>query len=464
MSRLHSLAVKLMLALGLTVAVAVGAVALLVNASASRGFSAYVSEGMRERVAALVPALGEYYAAQGGWSGIDRYLGHGRMMGAMGGGRMQGNPWIGMGGVVLADADGQVLVDTTSAGRHGALSSPERAAAEGIRVDGQVVGYLLAGSGPQEAAFEANLGRSILYAGLLAGLVAIGLGLVLTRSVLRPLRVVEEGARRIGQGELRHRVPVASRDEIGSLARQFNEMAAALERQEGLRRAMMADVAHELRTPLSVIRGQVEALQDGVFPLTLENVTPIHDQVLLLGRLVSDLRLLALAEAGQLPLERAEIDPAETAHRAAAAFAARAQEAGVALRVEAPEALPPLWADGQRVEQVLSNLLGNAIRYTPAGGTVTLRVTDQGARLLFAVADSGAGIAPDDLPHVFDRFYRADASRSRADGNTGLGLSIAKQLAEAHGGDITVTSALGAGTTFTVVLPRLSAPEDPPPR
>ncbi len=201
MSRLHSLAVKLMLALGLTVAVAVGAVALLVNASASRGFSAYVSEGMRERVAALVPALGEYYAAQGGWSGIDRYLGHGRMMGAMGGGRMQGNPWIGMGGVVLADADGQVLVDTTSAGRHGALSSPERAAAEGIRVDGQVVGYLLAGSGPQEAAFEANLGRSILYAGLLAGLVAIGLGLVLTRSVLRPLRVVEEGARRIGQGE-----------------------------------------------------------------------------------------------------------------------------------------------------------------------------------------------------------------------------------------------------------------------
>ncbi len=192
-------------------------------------------------------------------------------------------------------------------------------------------------------------------------------------------------------------------------------------------------------------------------------MTPIHDQVLLLGRLVSDLRLLALAGAGQLPLERAEIDPAETAHRAAAAFAARAQEAGVALRVEAPRgAAAPLgrWAG---VEQVLSNLLGNAIRYTPAGGTVTLRVTDQGARLLFAVADSGAGIAPDDLPHVFDRFYRADASRSRADGNTGLGLSIAKQLAEAHGGDITVTSALGAGTTFTVVLPRLSAPEDPRP-
>ncbi len=460
MFRFRSLAYKLTAAFVLVVAVAVGAVALLVNASASRNFTDYVSEGVRGRMEELVPALQDYYATQGRWEGIDSYLEHGRMMGGMagaGGRRMQGNPWVGIGGVVLADAQGSVLSDTTSGRRGGPLSAQELAQAEPIHVDGRVVGYVLAGSGPQEAAFETRLGQSILYAGLLAGLVAIGLGLLLTRSVLRPLRAVEEGARRIAQGDLSQRVDVDTPDEIGSLARQFNAMAATLERQEDLRKAMMADVAHELRTPLAVIRAQVEALQDGVFPLTPENVAPIHDQVMLLGRLVNDLRELALAEAGQLPLERAEIDPALAARRVAASLAARAADAGVDLRVDAPSGAAPLWADGQRVEQILSNLLANAIRYTPAGGTVTLRLADSGDQVAYSVEDTGTGITPEDLPHVFDRFYRADASRSRSEGTTGLGLSIARQLAASHGGDITVTSEVGVGTAFTVTLPRTHA-------
>jgi len=458
--RLHSLALKLTLALVLVVAVAVGAVAALVSASATRGFSDYVSEGVRWRLEALVPALEEYYAAQGGWQGIDRALGRGRMMGnAPGGGHMQGNPWTGIGGVLVADADGTVLTDTTSDRHAATLSAEELARARPIQVGGETVGYVLAGSGPQEAAYQERLGTSILYAGLLASAVAIGLGLLLTRSVLRPLRIVEDGARRVGEGDLGYRVQVQTQDEVGDLARQFNTMASKLEEQEGLRRAMMADVAHELRTPLAVIRGQVEALQDGVFSLTVENLAPIHDQVILLGRLVNDLRELALAEAGQLPLERTDIDPAAPARSVAASFAARARDVGVDLRVELPDGLAPLWADAQRVEEILANLMSNAIRYTPSGGKVTLRLIDGTDCVVYRVEDTGAGIAPEDLAHVFDRFYRASPSRSRGDGGTGLGLSIARQLAASHGGDITVMSEVGVGTTFTVTLPRACPPD-----
>lgn len=455
MARLHSFSVKMMLALGLVVVVAVGAVALAVNASASRHLEDYVTEGMRGRAAALAPTLESYYAAQGSWRGIAQYLMPGPMMGrGMGAMRMHGNPLTSLGGIVLADADGHVLLDSTTNGDLDALSPRALEVAEPLTVGDEVVGYVMIGSGPQEALLEENLGRSILYAGLAAGAVAIALGFVLTRTVVQPLQVVAEGARRIGRGDLDHRVAVTARDEIGDLARQFNEMAAALERQEQSRQALTADVAHELRTPLAVIRAQVEALQDGVFEFSPESVAPIHDQVLLLGRLVDDLRTLALAEAGQLPLECAETDPAALAERVAAAFGPRARDVGVDLGVDAPADLPPLHADAQRLEQILGNLLANAIRHTPAGGRVHLRVADEGQRLAFRVEDSGSGIPPDELPRIFDRFYRGDPARANANGSTGLGLSIAKKLVEAHGGEITVESVVGAGSTFTVRLPK----------
>ena len=455
MARLHSFSVKMMLALGLVVVVAVGAVALAVNASAGRHLEDYVTAGMQARAAALAPTLERYYIARGSWAGVAESLQPGHAMGrGMGPMRMHGNPLAGLGGVVLADAGGQVLLDTTTNGGLDRLAPALLRVAEPLEDEGgAVVGYLVVGSGPQEALLAENLGRSILYAGLAAGAVAIALGLVLTRTVARPLQVLAEGTRRIGQGDLAHRVAVTSPDEIGDLARRFNEMAAALERQEESRRALTADVAHELRTPLAVIRAQVEALQDGVFDLTPEAVAPIHDQVLLLGRLVDDLRELALAEAGQLPLERSETDPAALAERVAAAFGPRAQTAGIDLRVEAPAGLSPLWADAQRLEQVLANLLTNALRHTPPGGRVALRVAEEGGRLAFRVEDSGSGIAPEDLPHVFDRFYRGDPARSTGDGHTGLGLSIAQGLARAHGGEITVESCPGAGSTFIVTLP-----------
>jgi len=450
-----SFALKLILALVLTVFVAVVVVAIPVNFSASRQFENYVVLGMRPWMRVLLPLLEEYYTAQGSWTGVEKVLLENARpgMGPQRGAGMGMQSAEGM-NILLADTQGLVMGDT--AGRYEGKKLSRAVLQQGlpIQVSGRTVGYLLSSSGPREEEFRTKLNQSILLAGGVAGVLAILLGLILTRSLVKPLRVVRDAARRIGAGELSHRVPVASRDEIGDLAAQFNEMAEALERDEQLRRQMMADIAHELRTPLSVIRGQVEALQDGVFALSAENIAPIHDQTLLLGRLVEDLRDLALAEAGRLPLECAEVAVDRLIRRVVEAFQPRAREKGLALSAELPESLPPALADAQRLEQVLGNLLNNALQHTSQGGTITVRAWEEPGRVSFAVQDNGVGIAAEDLPHIFERFYRSDKARSRANGSTGLGLSIAKQLIEAHEGTISVESAPGKGSTFTVRLPQ----------
>jgi len=356
--------------------------------------------------------------------------------------------------MVLADERGYVIYDPS--GRYLGQSLRSSTLGDGlpIEVDGTTVGYVIAGSGPREQEFSARVNRSIIGASIVAGLVAILLGLLLIRTVVRPLGIVRDAAQRIGSGELSFRVPVASEDEIGDLARQFNEMAAALEQDEISRRKMMADIAHELRTPLAVMRGQAEALEDGVFPLTPENVAPIRDQTILLARLVDDLRDLALAEAGQLPLELSDVDLSRLVPRVIRYFQPQAQAKGLSLSVDLAKSLPLIQADSQRLEQVLGNLLSNALRHTPEGGAIRVKAWSEAASVCFAVIDNGQGIASDDLPHLFDRFYRAGVARSRSDGGTGLGLSIAKQLVEAHGGEITVKSEFGKGATFTIRLPR----------
>lgn len=460
MLRLDSLRVKLALALALTVAVAVFTLTVAVNHAASNQFTSYVMSGALRRAEALAPTLVDYYEQRGGWEGVGAALTSAlwpqasqvrNRNGAPGHGA---GPFGAPGGLVLADDSGRVIYD----GTNGAIAETSLSPAilgKGIPLEanGQTVGYLLPAKGPNELAFEEQLNRSILYAGLAAGVVAIVLGALLTRAIMRPLSIVEEGARRIADGDLSHRVRVNSRDEIGDLARQFNEMAEALQRQESLRRAMVADIAHELRTPLTVIRGQVEALQDNIFELSQENIQPIHDQVLLLGRLVEDLRELALAEAGALPMERIPVALYDVVRRAVAAFQQRAGEQGVNIHTQLQAEVPAIEGDPQRIEQVLANLLSNAMRYTPSGGSVTIKLTADSHWAYISVTDTGSGIAPEDLPYVFDRFYRADAARAKATGGSGLGLSIAKQIVEAHGGAITVQSSLGVGTTFTVRLP-----------
>jgi signal transduction histidine kinase len=309
-----------------------------------------------------------------------------------------------------------------------------------IQVDGQRVGTLIlegtAMMGSDGDALVAGVTRSVLIAALLAGLVAFLLGAVLIRQITSPLAALTEASQQIARGDRNVRVDVRSNDELGHLGQTFNGMVTALETQERLRRNLMADVAHELRTPLSGIQGTVEAMQDGVFPLTSENLENIHEQVMLVNRLVEDLRTLANAEAGQLPLQHAPVDLAAVATRFRAAHLYEAQQKCIDLALHIDEPLPSIQGDEERVGQILGNLLANALRHTPAGGVVDLSLSASNGYVEIAVVDSGEGIDPVDLPHLFDRFYRADHSRSRRSGGSGLGLAIVRQLVVAHGGQV----------------------------
>ena len=435
------------------VALAVGTVALLTNRSVQKNVARYVSVESHWRVTLLLPLLTDHYRETSSWADAETVFEPGP---TGGGGQGYGRRGEGQGGMglILTDPDGWVVYDTQ--GRHwGKQVNTSLRWSQPITLDNQVIGYLVPSTGPTEQELQSRLNRSLVWAGLLAGAVAIGLGLLLTRALGRPLQDLRAAARRIASGEFSFRVPITSRDEIGDLAEQFNDMAAVLERDEALRRQMMADIAHELRTPLSVIRGQVEALQDDIFPMTTENLQPVFDQTVLLGRLVKDLHDLALAEAGRLPMEHTPLDVAELVRRVVEGFQPRARREEIRLINSAECDLASVSGDPQRLEQVLANLLNNALRYTPGGGSVQVRAWNAAESVVIAVQDDGPGIPAEHLPHIFERFYRAEKSRNRAEGGTGLGLSIAQQIVQAHGGRMEVQSTVGVGTTFTVYLPRM---------
>jgi two-component system OmpR family sensor kinase/two-component system sensor histidine kinase BaeS len=260
-------------------------------------------------------------------------------------------------------------------------------------------------------------------------------------------------------GDLSVRVGNSAVREIDDLAGAFNTMASSLSDADRQRRQMTADVAHELRTPLAIIRGRLEGMQDGIYSATPEQIATLLNETALLERLIEDLRLLALADAGQLPLYKESIAPGALIHSVAQSFAQQARSRGVELRVAELPSLPEVEADPQRIAQVLSNLVANSLGHTPAGGPVLLSawvgVQDPVERraVYVSVSDTGSGIAPGDLSHIFDRFYRADPARARAGGGAGLGLAIAKRIIEAHQGTIHAQSALGKGTTVSFSLP-----------
>jgi signal transduction histidine kinase len=256
----------------------------------------------------------------------------------------------------------------------------------------------------------------------------------------------------VAKGALGRQVEVRSRDELGTLAESFNLMSTDLARASSLRRQMTADIAHDLRTPLSVILGYTEALREGKLSGEQDIYDTLYAEAQHLQRLIDDLRTLSLADAGELPLARQVVAPHSLLDRAASAYRAQAETQHIALVVQANPDLPEVAVDPERMAQVLGNLLSNALRFTPAGGAITLSATAQGKMVQLGVADTGSGIAADDLPRVFERFYRADTSRQH-DGSSGLGLAIAKSIVEAHGGSINVASTRGVGTTFTLTLP-----------
>jgi two-component system, OmpR family, sensor histidine kinase BaeS len=250
---------------------------------------------------------------------------------------------------------------------------------------------------------------------------------------------------------------VKGRDELASLARTFNRMANSLEDAETRRRSLTADIAHELRNPLAVQRANLEAMQDGLYPVSTEALEPVLEQNLFLTRLVEDLRMLALADAGELILERAETDLAKLVEQIVERYKPQASLRQIRLEIVDGNVSPKLhsvWVDPVRIEQILGNLLSNALRHSPEGGLVRICLSSDESNLRLEVHDDGTGIPEDSLDHIFDRFYRADRSRSRVEGGTGLGLAIARKLAEAHGGTLQACNHPEGGALFTLTLPR----------
>ena len=467
---LRSLRFRLVLTIvGLTVVVAT-AVSLLTALATRHEFSRFVeveSTGPAPIDPADVGPLASHFERVGDWSGVEPVL---RALA-----ERSKAIWM------LFDADGVLVVSTSSAPdelvrlsgdetlevtRGGALSGDEqrmvvRGALHIDQADGRTVGLLfrLPDDPDPELSPESGFTRSVVrwhYLAVAGGAVlALILGLALSRSVVGPVERLTRAARAMERGDLGAHVEVRSSDEIGELAGAFISMSAAIERQERLRRGMVSDVAHELRTPLTHMRCRLEAVQDGLAATSDDLVSSLHEEVLHLGRLVDDLQELALAEAGRLHLA-----PESVGVDAAIRQVAEAQPsaADARLAIDVPRNLPPVLVDPDRFRQVLRNLLSNALRHAGAGGRVTVEASDDGDMVRVRVSDSGPGIAPEHLPNVFERFYRADTSRAtdpvtgRPTG-LGLGLTIARELLTASNGRVAVERTGPAGTTFVVEVP-----------
>ena len=301
---------------------------------------------------------------------------------------------------------------------------------------------------------------AIAVAGVL--FITVAAALAVSQRILRPVTALTTAAQRMEDGHFDERVPVRRDDELGNLGRAFNSMSESLEHSISLRRRMTSDVAHELRTPISNIRGYLEAAQDGVAPLTPQLVDSLYEDTIHLQQLVEDLQEISIADAGQIRLERQLEDLDHLVQHAITAHQPRAISEGIVLN-QGNLAGGRVEMDARRVRQVLVNLIENAIRYTDRGGIVTVSCSRRQGAALVSVADTGTGIGAKHLPHIFDRFYRADESRSRETGGTGLGLAIAQQLITAHGGTINVESTLGRGSVFTIELPTETRARPAPP-
>ena len=467
---------KLLGAFLAVIVVAVGAMAILVNCSVSSALGSYLNRGHAMRIQALAPIFEDYYQRVGSWQGAERLVHSLSLLPTPDGYGAQGisRGVIAVRGlsadseqarpsperVVLAEPDGQVVADSSDALVGRWFSREDLRRGIPLNVNGQVRGYLLVdplqdGRYTPEGELLSNLNRALLLATLLASGTALLLALLLSRGLTSPLRALATAAADRAAGKHGLSVPTTSGDEIGALTSSFNAMAKALEQREALRRQLIADIAHELCTPLAVIRGNLEALLYGIYRPTPETIAPIHEEAVFLTRLVDDLRDLAIAEAGQLPLHVSQVNLLELVRGVFLGFAAQADERGIELELVLPASdLPAVEVDADRIRQVLNNLLNNALRYTPQRGHVQVALQPSTANWVeVRISDNGPGISPEDLPHVFERFYRGDRVQTREDSSVGLGLAIAKQWVEAHGGRIWAESAPGQGATFSFTLP-----------
>jgi len=463
----------------------------------------YVQQASGERLNQL---LSVYYESHGGWVGVQDYV----LKVTEGPDQKFGRPPRDAQRYLVFDQEDKVIVDPAHKDLGLLLAkfpTDNKIVKEwqDVEVGGKIVGHYwqeqrpIASNGRLALTIGTSIIQAMLIGLILTSLIALLLGLLVTRHITKPLNHVMEAVRKVGKGDLSSRVAVKGNGDIAILARDFNGMTAQLTRNEEVRRNMVADIAHELRTPLAVILGKLESIQEGVLPSTPETLLPIQDETLRMIRLVRDLQQLSLAEAGKLPMALKSVDLKQVVERIIEQFAIEFEERG--LKVEVVGDVPEIIGDPDRLTQVFVNLIGNALLHTPSGGSLRVLlaeaekpveagiVADETTHRLLhvfrrkgekvqkteeanfrednntktslrsegwvevAVVDSGEGIPEEELEHIFDRFYRVDKARERENGGTGLGLAIAKEFIQAHGGFIQVESKQGSGSCFRILLP-----------
>lgn len=477
---MRSLTLKLVLAFLLTSVAGIVLAAFFIRQLLTSEFDDYVSAQRRTAIAELI---GEYYAANGSWDGLDAWLREHRepppaRMLSPDATQPAEAPQIAVAPVdrgegfqrgralrtffIVADAEGKIVTpfETYTVGMR--VAPAELASGAPIVVDGKIVGTVITPRAelirdPAERRFLSRADLALAASGGVVVVIALLLGFALARVITRPVRELTSAAGAIGEGRLRQILPVRSRDELGQLTAQFNRMSADLAHANQLRRQMTADIAHDLRTPLTVIAGYLESLRDHTLKPTAERFTVMHNETQLLLRLVEDLHTLSLADAGDLPLNRQVVGIDALLERVVQSYQHPAEQSGVKLVIQSAGPQLQALVDVEQIGRVLGNLVSNALRYTPRGGQIMLGAAiEAGAADMVAltVADTGAGIAPEHLPKIFERFYRADQSRTRETGGSGLGLAIVRSIIEAHGGQVRIQSTLGQGTRFTLLLPQ----------
>jgi signal transduction histidine kinase len=403
----------------------------------------------------IVAQLTNYYEQNGTWVGAEiiwyqPYHGH---QPGSGPGRSNRNmPFT------LTDEEGRVLLPNQR--YHIGEKVPASDLAEGVAItqNGRVVGVLVPMPAPyegqpRELEFIERINLTLYYGALIGAVIALLLGIFLSRSLTRPIRELTQATHAVSEGDLSQQVPVRSNDELGELAQAFNKMSAELSRSVNSRKQMTADIAHELRTPLSLILGHAEAVHDGVLPPSPENFEIIREEATRLEQLVNDLRTLSLADAGELSIQLQTVEPQRLIHEVASLYQYQAQQKNVTLELDVAPDLPTIEVDPGRMTQVLTNILDNALRHTPDSGRIILTAHEINDMVELSVQDNGPGLNIDDVHRIFERLYRADAARQR-DGGSGLGLAIAKSIVQAHGGQVSAESEPGSGLKIKLRLPK----------
>ena len=436
-----SLQFRIMLAFSLVILVTIGAVFFFFDQATRTRIQSFEESIEYKLEARMAGELSQYYRVRGSWEGVQPLV---EQLGNVSERRII---LVDTEKIVVADSEGDLLGKPYESDSPGTILQPSWK-------QGPLAMLYVSEAKSASLYILCNaVGRFLIWGACVAIAIALIITFFLSRRISAPICALTETARKLGQGDFSQRVQVRDKTEVGELGRAFNSMAGDLEKGERLRRNMVADVAHELRTPLSNVRGYLEAIREGVIKPDAATIRSLEEETTLLSRLVDDLQDLSLAEAGKLELVCQSEDVAELINRTVAAMQAQAIAKEVSLSADLPQGLPLVNIDSHRISQVLRNLLENALAHTAKGDAINVAAARQGDWVEISVADTGEGIPPDDLPNIFERFYRVDKSRARATGGSGLGLTIAKHLVESHGGKIEVQGKLGEGSRFSFTLP-----------